>query len=103
MSHTGHQTTTWKNRIRRRPQTGSVTAGLIKGCGDPVLWGGPQADTIGPGSQPRTSSICRVLLKDDVEEQDDEEEDMYKDDGSTHATVVADLAETTKPQGEREA
>ena len=44
--------------------------------------------------------------EDDVEEQDDgdpdgEEED--KDDGSTHATICADLAETTKPNGEREA
>ena len=104
-SHTGHQTTTWK--IRMRPQTGSVTACLIKGCRDPVLWGGPQADAISPGSQHRTSSICRVLFKleDDVEEQHDEdaedhgEEAEGKDDGSTHATVVADLAETTKPQG----
>ena len=32
-------------------------------------------------------------------EQDDEDD---KDDGSTHATVVADLAETTKLQGEQE-
>ena len=86
-----------------------MTAGLVTGCRDPVLWGGPQADAIGPGSQHRTSSICRVLLKDDVEEQDDEdaedhrEEQEDKDDGSTHATVVADLAETTKPHGEREA
>ena len=44
--------------------------------------------------------------KDDVEEHYDEDpdgEEEDKDDGSTHATVVADLAETTKPKGEREA
>ena len=73
-SHTGHahahQTATWKNRMR--PQTGSMAAGLITGCTDSVLWGGPQADAIGPGSQHRASGICRVPLKDDVEEQDDE-------------------------------
>ena len=41
-----------------------------------------------------------------MEEQDDEDpdgEEEDKDDGSTHATVVADLAETTKLKGEREA
>ena len=32
----------------------------------------------------------------------DEEEEDDKDDGSTHAMVVADLADTTTPQGERE-
>ena len=31
------------------------------------------------------------------------EEEEAKDDGSIHATAVADLVETTKPQGEREA
>ena len=43
---------------------------------------------------------------DDVEEQGDEDpdgEEEDKDDGSTHAAVVADLAETTKLKGEREA
>ena len=36
---------------------------------------------------------------DQVEEDDDrEEEEEDKGDGSTHATFVADLTETTKPQ-----
>ena len=41
-------------------------------------------------------------MRGHVKEQDDEDD---KDDGSTHATVVAesDLAETTKLQGEQEA
>ena len=41
----------------------------------------------------------------DVEEQYDEDpdgEEEDKDGGSIHAAVVADLAETTKPKGERE-
>ena len=47
-----------------------------------------------------------VQKEDDVEEQDDEDpdgEEEDKGDGSAHATVVADLAETAKPKGEREA
>ena len=45
--------------------------------------------------------IVMAYLTEDAEDHREEQED--KDDGSTHATVVADLAETTKPQGEREA
>ena len=46
-----------------------------------------------------------MVQRDDVEEHYDEDpdgEEEYKDDGSTHATVVSDLAETAKPKGERE-
>ena len=46
-------------------------------------------------------SISHGSIALDGVQYDGEEED--KDDGSTHATVVADLAETTKPKGEREA
>jgi len=51
-----------------------------------------------------------VHEEEDVDEQDTgdandhddaEEEETHKDDRSTHATVVADLGETTKPQRER--
>ena len=42
--------------------------------------------------------------QDDHDDQDAEdcEDGEEEDDGSSHATVVADPAETTKPQGERE-
>ena len=39
----------------------------------------------------------------DDQEAEDAEDAKEEDDGSTHATVVANPAETTKPQGEREA
>ena len=48
--------------------------------------------------------MCTEEQEEDVEEQDDhvgeddEEEEEDKGDGSTHATVVADLTETAKPQ-----
>ena len=56
-------------------------------------------------------TVCaKIVQKEgDMEEQDDEdaedpdEEEEDKDDGSTHATAVTDLAETTKPEGERAA
>ena len=57
-------------------------------------------------SNPCSTTRQDVQKEDDVEEQDDEDpdgEEEDKDDGSTHATVVADLAETTKLKGEREA
>ena len=47
-----------------------------------------------------------MVQRDDVEEHYDEDpdgEEEDKDDGSTHATAVADLAETTKLKGGREA
>ena len=42
--------------------------------------------------------------QDDHDDQDAEdcEDGEEEDDGISHATVVADPAETTKPQGERE-
>ena len=59
-----------------------------------------------PGPCSTTRQDVQNLKEDDVEEQDDEGpdgEEEDKDDGSTHAAVVVDLAETTKPKGEREA
>ena len=56
-------------------------------------------------SNPCSTTRQDVQKEDDVEEQDDEDpdgEEEDKDDGSTHATVVSDLAETAKPKGERE-
>ena len=50
------------------------------------------------------NKMCTEEQEEDVEEQDgqvgedDEEEEEAKGDGSTHATFVADLPETTKPQ-----
>ena len=41
--------------------------------------------------------------EDDEDDEDTEEDEEDKGDGSTHATVVADLHETMKPQGERKA
>ena len=51
-----------------------MTAGLTKGCNDPVLWGGPQStpSVPDPSIADLASALCRVLPKDDVEEQDDE-------------------------------
>ena len=47
----------------------------------------------------------KVDEPDDEDDQDaeDAEDGEEEDDSSNHATVVADPAETTKPQGEREA
>ena len=41
--------------------------------------------------------------QDDEDDEDTEEDEEDKGDGGTHATVVADLHETMKPQGERKA
>ena len=41
--------------------------------------------------------------EDDEDGEDNEEDEEDKGDGGTHATVVADLHETMKPQGERKA
>ena len=41
--------------------------------------------------------------EDDEDDEEEEEEEEDKDEGSTHAIVVADLNVTMKPQGEREA
>jgi len=61
---------------------------------------------------PRRTKEQDVQVEEDAEEHDDqddeddedtEEDEGDKGDGGTHATVVADLNETTKPQGERKA
>jgi hypothetical protein len=41
--------------------------------------------------------------QDNEDDEDTEEDEEDKGDGGTHATVVADLHETMKPQGERKA
>ena len=58
---------------------------------------------------PRRTKEQGAQVEEDAEEHDDQDDEGNADteegkcDGGTHATVVADLNETTKPQGERKA